>query len=69
MPTKVSERDQLLSLGLEYRFPMDNDTFKTICERVATEEDPKIIELFKRRMEMLLTEIPDLTLREEARLN
>jgi hypothetical protein len=48
---------------------MDNETFKLICSRVAQEQDPKIIELLKRRMQLLLPEkLPDLS-RGEAWLN
>jgi len=35
---------------------MDHETFRAICVRVADEKDPKIIELFKQRLRLLLTD-------------
>jgi hypothetical protein len=49
---------------------MDNETFKLICSRVAQEHDPKIIEILKLRMQLLLSEkIPDVSRRQAAWLN
>lgn len=35
---------------------MDHQTFRAICLRVADEKDPEIIELFKQRLRLLLSE-------------
>jgi hypothetical protein len=35
---------------------MDHETFRAICVRVADEKDPKIIELFKQRLGLLLAD-------------
>jgi hypothetical protein len=49
---------------------MDNETFKLICSRVAQEKDPKIVEILKRRMQLLLPERnSDRSQREAAWLN
>jgi len=35
---------------------MDNYLFQAICVRVSDEKDPKIVELFKQRLRLLLSE-------------
>ena len=35
---------------------MDNQIFQAICVRVADEKDPQIVELFKKRLRLLLRE-------------
>jgi hypothetical protein len=48
---------------------MDREIFRAICLRVAEEKDPKIEELFKQRLRLLLfdeTELPEQGGRDRA---
>jgi hypothetical protein len=50
-------KSEQLSAHWNHTLPiMDHETFRAICVRVADEKDPKIIELFKQRLRLLLAD-------------